>query len=116
MQKTFFYSLLTLTALLLFVQSPSAEAREHSRRGSSTNVHVGVGTAAPCRNNYTVQRHVRPAPTYYYAPVYAAPVYAAPVYGAPVYAEPVYVEEVYVAPAPRPFSFAGLSFSWSFFR
>ena len=115
MQKTFFFSLAALTALMLFTQNPSVEAREHGRRSNRTSFNVSVGSAYPCRNTYVVQRYVQPvapAPVYYYP----QGGYAAPVYAAPVYVAPTYVEEVYVAPAPRPLSFAGLSFSWNFFR
>lgn len=108
MKKTFFYSLLLLTAVMLFAQIPSAEARGHRR----TNVQLNIGTGCyGCRDAYVVRR--------YAPPVYAQPVFVQPApYYAPVYAYPApvpVVEEVYVA-RPRPVALGGLSFSWNFFR
>jgi hypothetical protein len=117
MKKSFFCALFGLTALLLFVQSTSAEAREHRR--SRTSVQVNVGNSYGCRDAYVVRRYARPmipvAPAVPVRPF----VCGSPYYYAPVYVEnpsPAYVEEVYVAPTPRPFSFAGLSLSWNFFN
>lgn len=109
-QKTFFLSLLALTAVLVFAQPSQAEARGHCR--SSTRVQVGVGNAY-YNDACVVRRYARPvvvpAPVYVAQPCYTcAPVYA--------YPAPAYVEEVYVAPAPRPIGFGGLSFSWNFFK
>lgn len=111
MKKTFFYSLLALTAVMLFAHAPSAEARGHHRSGTRVQVNVGNDYGC-CRDAYVVRR---------YAPaVYAQPVIVQQAqYYTPVYAyQPAYVEEVYVAPAPRvrPFALGGLSFSWNFFR
>lgn len=120
MKKTFLFSLLTLTAFLMFAHVPTAEARGHR----STRVQVNVGNCYSCRDAY-VMRSMRPAPMVYAQPMaYAQPIaYAQPVmvqpapYYAPVYAyQPVVMEEVYVAPAPRTVGLGGLSFSWNFFR
>ncbi|MBA3816110.1 MAG: hypothetical protein H0X29_06255 [Parachlamydiaceae bacterium] len=126
MNKIFLGSLLSMMAILLFVQSTPLEARNHHGRGA--HVQVGLGASVGARDAYVVRRTVRPmvsrqvvvvqdpyyAPVYAYAaPAYAAPVYAAPApaYAAPVYAAPAYVEEVYQAPRCRPvsFGFGGLS-------
>jgi hypothetical protein len=117
MKKITFFSIAALTAVLMFTQIPSAEAR--GCRSTRVSVNVGNAFAGPTM----VRRVARPVmvapvftppPSYYYNPYTACytPVYAAP---APVYmAAPVYVEEVYVA--PRPSLFTGLSFSWNLFR
>lgn len=107
MKKTFFCSLLALTAIMLFAHVPSAEARRHSR----TSVQLNLG------NYYGGDAYIvrRPAPVVYAQPVIVQP---AP-YCPPVYAyQPTYVEEVRVVPGyrPRPFALGGLSFSWNFFR
>lgn len=114
MKKTFLYSLLVLTAVMLFADIPSAEARGHRR--SNTNVQVNVGNCYDCNDAYVVRRYARPAPVYV-QPVYVQPAYYAPAYApAYAYAPPAYMEEVYVAPVRRPFALGGLSFSWNFFR
>lgn len=112
MKKTIFYTIFTLTALLLFSQSTPLEARPHRHHHRSTHVQVGLGAGFSARDTYVARRYVRPA----VQPVYMVPTtYPTPVY---VYTAPVYVEEVYLAPAPayRPLTFGGLSFSWNFFK
>ena len=112
-RKTFFLSLLALTATLLFTQVSQAEARSHSR--SRTSVQLNVGTGYRCNDAYVVRQYARPVvvPAAVYAPQHCYSPYYAPVYACQA---PVYVEEVYVAPAPRPIGFGGLSFSWNFFK
>lgn len=111
MKKTFFCSLLALTAILLFSNIPSAEARGHCHHrhcGVGTRVQLNLGNYYNYSDAYVVRR---------YAPVYAQPVIVqpAPCY-APIYAYPApVVEEVYVA-RPRPLTLGGLSFSWNFFK
>jgi hypothetical protein len=127
MKKSFVIMLFAMTAMLIFAQNNSAEAREHRNR-SRTSVSVNFGNYYGGRDAYVVRRYARPAqvmyttpvyvsstPTYYSTPTYAAPVY---VQSAPVYVQsaPTYVEEVRVAPAIRPFALGGLSFSWNFFK
>jgi len=108
MKKLFACTLLALTALLLFAQSPSVEAREHHH---STRVQLNLGNHYVQRDAYVVRRYVRPvAPVIIARPApYLTPVYVAPV-------QQAYVEEVHVAPACRPLSFGGLSFSFNFFK
>lgn len=110
-RQTFFFSLLVITAGLLFMQTTQAEARSHSRSRSS--VHVNVGTR--CNDAYIVRRYAHPVavPTVIYA---AQPIYNP--YFTPVYAyqAPVYMEEVYSVPSQRSIGFGGLSFSWNFFK
>lgn len=113
MKKTIFYTLFSLTALLLLAQSSSLEARPHRHHHRSTHVQVGIGAGFSARETYVARRYVRPA----VQPVYVVPTpYPAAAYA---YTAPVYVEEVYLAPAPtyRPLlNFGGLSFSWNFFK
>lgn len=109
MNKTFFLCLFAFTAVLLFVQQPSAEAR-HCR---STRVQLNVVSAYVGPETYVFRRYPQPVAV---TPVYVAspPVYCGtPVY---MYQQPIYVEEVYVARRPAPVIFPGLSFSWNFFR
>jgi len=111
MKKSFFFSLAALTAVLLFTQIPSAEARHRN----NTRVQLNVANVYPGCDACVVRRSPRPmvvaAPVYAPGPVYAYRPYCAPVYAYPA---PVYVEEVYMA--PRPSIFSGLSFSWNFGR
>lgn len=106
MKKTILCSVFVLMALM-FIQEAPLEARGHHR---SSHVQVGIGAQIGVRDAYVARRYVRPvaqrvyvAPGPYYAPAYVYPVQA-------------YVEDVYVAPAPRPLTFGGLSFSWNFFK
>ena len=111
MKKSFFFSLAALTAVLLFTQIPSAEARCRS----NARVQLNVANVYPGCDAYVVRRCPRPmvvaAPVYAPGPVYACGPYCAPVYAYPA---PAYVQEVYMA--PRPSIFSGLSFSWNFGR
>jgi hypothetical protein len=113
-KKTFFLSLLALTAFLLFAQSPQVEARGHHR--SRTSLNVSVGTA--CSDIYTVRRYAQPIVVATPAPIYVPATYYRPcITPTYVYQVPTIVEEVRVAPIPRPFmGFGGLSFSWNFFK
>jgi hypothetical protein len=111
-KKIVFLSFAVLTAVTLFAKPAEAEAKSHCRRSSSVQLNVGQ----TYRNDaYVMRRYARPAavPAAVYVPEYRALPYYTPVYAYPA---PVYVEEVYVAPAPRPMTFGGLSFSWNFFK
>lgn len=110
-KKTFFLSLLTLTAVLLFTSQ--LEARGHCR--SRTNVQLNVGCGYRCNDAYVIRQYTRPVvvPTAVYVPQPAYSPYYGPVYAYPA---PAYVKEVYVAPTPRPIGLGGLSFSWNFFN
>jgi hypothetical protein len=105
--KKFCLYTLGLFAILFVCQTASVEARgHHHRHGPRVQVNIGASCGG-CREGYVVRRYAAPV---VYAPVVP---YAAPVY--PV-AYPGYVEEVYTQPVVRPFSLAGLSLTWNFFR
>lgn len=107
-KKSILCSILVCTAVLLFAHPISLEARSHCR---GPHIQIGFGGTFGSRPEptYVVRRYVRPVrpAVYVVQEPYCAPVYA---YPAPQVA---YLEEVYVPKAPRPLSFAGLSFSWN---
>lgn len=117
MKKISIFSVAALTAILMFTQIPSAEARGHTR------VQVGMGVGSVYSTRTVVRQYSRPValapvfthpPSYYYCPQRGCYMQV-PVMQAPVYVPaPVYVEEVYAAPSP--IGLGGLSFSWSWFK
>lgn len=116
MKKVSLFAIAALTAILLFTQIPSAEAR--GCRGGPrvqvgfgvTNVYPGPTVVRRCARPVVAAPVFVPPPSYYYDPYTACYAPVAPVY----VASPVYIEEVYMAPQPRPFSFSSFSFSWLF--
>lgn len=123
MRQAFFYSLLTLAAVVAFVQPTTAEARGHHRghcRGTSFQFNVGA-VAVPRNETYIVRRYQHVVPGTIVA-VPATTVIAPGCYGpycpppAVIYPAPAYVEQVYVQPAPRPVGLSGFSFGLGFFK
>lgn len=121
MKKNILTALFCITLFLVCVQTAPLEARHH--RHSHVQVGIRSGANAPASQTTVVRHYAAPVAVPVYQPVYYTPGYASPGYMASeyMYVAPAptyeYVEEVYtVQQRPRPFSFAGLSFSWNFFR